>query len=310
MDRYDEDDDDRRGSHAHLRQGAYQEDEDHEDMYEQIRRNEEYEHYLETEEEGRQLREMREMMRTAGFPNDSDDELQRDNRESQQQHHHNQLRRQESLEGRQRNSRPVMKTYSGIEVNLTRLAKKLKLPLDNMLEKLAAQKLAKVPQLKKEMLALREKSDEECAILSEDANAGEEVKSGGQLMLEKAQDRCKIALKKTLEKALELKQALKWFDYNIANDGSRIFDGHNAQYVGGENGWKHISWEVKQELMFIDDPTYKKIRPLGGWKGGKKKTRRRKSRRRKSRRRKSRRRKSRRRKSRKKRKTRKKTRSK
>ena len=307
MDRYDEDDDDdRRGSHAHLRQGAYQEDEDHEDMYEQIRRNEEYEHYLETEEEERA---MRELMRIAGFPpDDSDDELQRDNHESQQQHHRNQLRHQESLEGHQRNSRPVMKTYSGIEVNLTRLAKKLKLPLDNMLEKLTAKNLAKVPQLKKEMLALREKSDEECAILSEDANAGEEVKkSGGQLMLEKAQDRCKIALKKTLEKALELKQALKWFDYNIANDGSRIFDGHTAQYVGGENGWKHISWEAKQELMFIDDPTYKKIRPLGGWKGGKKKTRRRKPRRKRKSRKKK---KSRRRKSRKKRKTRKKTRSK
>ena len=111
---------------------------------------------------------------------------------------------------------------------------------------------------------------------------------------------CYNALQKTYEKAQELRRALEWFDYNKDKNGDPIFDGHGAQYEGGQNGWKHTAWEADQALRAIDDPEYKKIRPLGGWKGGRKKTRRRKPRRRKPRRKKTRRRKTRRRKTRRK----------
>jgi len=106
-------------------------------------------------------------------------------------------------------------------------------------------------------------------------------------------------------RANALKAALAKISYNLDAYGGRIFDGHNLQYEGGQDGWRTIMWNAREHLKKIHNPNYT-MQPTT-WLGGRtRRARKRKSRKRKTRKRKTHKRKTRKRKTRKKKKPRKK----
>ena len=162
---------------------------------------------------------------------------------------------------------PEYYEYRGFKVNLTRFlhgtAQKTSRPLARMELHTAIDKIIK---LKKEML---------------DANNAAKKDPN---------DRDKWIQVHT--KAYALKVALAKISYNLDAYGGRIFDGHNRQYEGGQNGWRTIMWNAREHLKKIHNPNYT-MQPTT-WLGGrtrrirKRKTRKRKTRKRKTRKRKTR----------------------
>ena len=213
---------------------------------------------------------------------DNDEELERTHNEFVSQQHHRRLVAEKKAQREREN--PEYYEYKGFKVNLTRFlhgsdhkTSSWKRPLARMELHTAIDKIIK---LKKEML---------------DANKAAE---------EDPNDRDKWIQVHT--RAYALKVALAKISYNLDAYGSRIFDGHNRQYEGGQNGWRTIMWNAREHLKKIHNPNYT-MQP-STWLGGrtrrirKRKTRKRKTRKRKTRKRKTRKKK----KPRKKRKTRKK----
>ena len=267
------DDDDRCGFHAHLRQPAYQGDEGQEESVAPTL-----------------VRQTNQLPLT-----DSEDDDFYDNNLAQpsmfavhegaaaQQRRLEMMRRVDVAEKKSQREQenPEYYEYRGFKVNLTRFlhgtAQKTSRPLARMELHTAIDKIIK---LKKEML---------------DANKAAKKDPN---------DRDKWIQVGT--RAYALKVALAKISYNLDAYGGRIFDGHNRQYEGGQNGWRTIIWNAREHLKKIHNPNYT-MQPTT-WLGGrtrrirKRKTRKRKTRKRKTRKRKTRKKK----KSHKKRKTRKK----
>ena len=317
-------DDDRRGSHAHLRQPAYQGDEEQEESVAPtlVRQTNQlpltdsedddfYDNNLAQPSmfavhEGaaaqqRRLEMMRRVERQTSQhrhdsddysdsgddeiqtqPDDNDEELERTHNEFVSQQHHRRLVAEKKAQREREN--PEYYVYKGFKVNLTRFlhgsdhkTSSWKRPLARMELHTA---IDKIINLKKEML---------------DANKAAKKDPN---------NRDKWIQVHT--KAYALKVALAKISYNLDAYGSRIFDGHNRQYEGGQNGWRTIMWNAREHLKKIHNPNYT-MQP-STWLGGrtrrirKRKTRKRKTRKRKTRKRKTRKKK----KPRKKRKTRKK----
>jgi hypothetical protein len=199
-------------------------------------------------------------------PDDNDEEFARTYNEFVSQQLHRPPRVAEKKSQREQEN-PEYYEYRGFKVNLTRFlhgtAQKTSRPLAIMELHTAIDKIIK---LKKEML---------------DANKAAEKFPN---------DRDKWIQVHT--KAYALKVALAKISYNLDAYGGRIFDGHNRQYEGGQNGWRTIIWNAREHLKKIHDPNYT-MQPTT-WLGGrtrrirKRKTRKRKTRKRKTRKRKTR----------------------
>ena len=198
-------------------------------------------------------------------PDDNDEELERTHNEFGSQQHHRRLVAEKKAQLDQEN--PEYYEYKGVKVNLTRFLHgsdhKTSRPLARMELHTAIDKIIK---LKKEML---------------DANKAAKKDPN---------DRDKWIQVHT--RAYALKVALAKISYNLDAYGGRIFDGHNRQYEGGQNGWRTIIWNAREHLKKIHNPNYT-MQPTT-WLGGrtrrirKRKTRKRKTRKRKTRKRKTR----------------------
>jgi len=201
-------------------------------------------------------------------PDDNDEELERTHNEFGSQQHHRRLVAEKKAQLDQEN--PEYYEYKGFKVNLTRFlhgpdhkTSSWKRPLARMELHTAIDKIIK---LKKEML---------------DANKAAK---------QDPNDRDKWIQVHT--RAYALKVALAKINYNLDAYGGRIFDGHNRQYEGGQNGWRTIILNAREHLKKIHNPNYT-MQPTT-WLGGrtrrirKRKTRKRKTRKRKTRKRKTR----------------------
>jgi len=199
-------------------------------------------------------------------PDDNDEEFARTYNEFVSQQLHRPPRVAEKKSQREQEN-PEYYEYRGFKVNLTRFlhgtAQKTSRPLAIMELHTAIDKIIK---LKKEML---------------DANKAAKKDPN---------DRDKWIQVHT--RAYALKVALAKISYNLDAYGGRIFDGHNRQYEGGQNGWRTIIWNAREHLKKIHDPNYT-MQPTT-WLGGrtrrirKRKIRKRKTRKRKTRKRKTR----------------------
>ena len=217
-------------------------------------------------------------------PDDSDEELERAHNEFVSQQHR---RRRLLTEKRAQKARekPEYYEYRGFKVDLNRLGRSPFLTPSKAQEYIKKD-IDNIIKLKKEML---------------DANRAAEKDPNDKDKWIKVHIR-----------ANALKTALAKISYNLDAYGGRIFDGHNRQYEGGQDGWRTLMWNAREHLKSLYNPSYT-MQPTT-WLGGKtRRVRKRKTRKRKIRKRKSHKKKmkkKRKRKSRKKRKTRKKTRSK
>jgi hypothetical protein len=265
----DDDDDDRRGFYAHLRQPAYQGDEEQEESVAPtlVRQTNQlpltdsedddfYDNNLAQPSmfavhEGAAAQQRRLEM------------MGRVERRTSQDRHRSVFADRKRTSGLDQQN-PEYYEYRGFKVNLTRFlhgsdhkTSSWKRPLARMELHTAIDKIIK---LKKEML---------------DANKAAKKDPN---------DRDKWIQVHT--RAYALKVALAKISYNLDAYGGRIFDGHNRQYEGGQNGWRTIMWNAREHLKKIHNPSYT-MQPTT-WLGGRtRRARKRKTRKRKTRKRKT-----------------------